>query len=191
MDHVTGTDPVDGVILVEREFLNDKKIFVQLVCSFRYGKEDEETMGVNFRKELTLGEVQVFPTQSSQPPPTRLQERLLTKLGKNAYPFHLEFPTHSPNSVTLAPGPEDAGEPCGVEFYVRGVVQDEIDPSHRSAVNLAIRKIQFAPTRPGRQPSTTVRKDFMFSPVQGSWSWRSPWTGSSTTMGTISESTLV
>ena len=30
-----------------------------------------------------------------------VQERLLTKLGKNAYPFHLEFPTHSPNSVTL------------------------------------------------------------------------------------------
>ena len=26
------------------------------------------------------------------------------------------------------------------------------------------RKIQYAPTRPGRQPSTTVRKDFMFSP---------------------------
>lgn len=30
--------------------------------------------------------------------------------------------------------------------------------------SLAVRKIQFAPTRPGRQPSTTVRKDFMFSP---------------------------
>ena len=29
---------------------------------------------------------------------------------------------------------------------------------------MVFRKIQYAPTRPGRQPSTTVRKDFMFSP---------------------------
>merc|ERR1719481_640737 len=64
----------------------------------------------------------------------------------------------------MAPGVDDAGEPCGVEFYVRGVVQDESDQNRRSSVNLAIRKIQFAPTRPGRQPSTTVRKDFLFSP---------------------------
>jgi len=165
VDHVTGSDPVDGVILVEREFLNDKNIFVQLVCSFRYGKEEEETMGLNFRKELTLGEVQIFPDPTSQPPPTRLQERLLSKLGKDAFPFHLEFPNHSPNSVLLAPGSEDGGEPCGVEYYIRGVVQEASEKSaKRTSVNLSIRKIQFAPTRPGRQPSTTVRKDFMFSP---------------------------
>merc|ERR1712032_1528505 len=84
-------------------FLNDKIIFVQLVCSFRYGREEEETMGLNFRKELTLGEVQIFPCPSNQPAPTRLQERLLSKLGKDAFPFHLDFPPHSPNSVTLAP----------------------------------------------------------------------------------------
>ena len=29
------------------------------------------------------------------------QERLLSKLGKDAFPFHLDFPPHSPNSVTL------------------------------------------------------------------------------------------
>jgi len=165
VDHVTGSDPVDGVLLVEREFLNDKIIFVQLVCSFRYGREEEETMGLNFRKELTLGEVQIFPPSSNQPAPTRLQERLLSKLGKDAFPFHLNFPPHSPNSVTLAPGAEEAGEPCGVEYYVRGVVQDATEKTgKRSSVNLSVRKIQFAPTRPGRQPSTTVRKDFMFSP---------------------------
>jgi hypothetical protein len=31
------------------------------VCSFRYGKEDEETMGLSFKKELTLADEQVFP----------------------------------------------------------------------------------------------------------------------------------
>ena len=117
---------------------------------FSIQNQEEETMGLNFRKELTLGEVQVgdplafkhirilkavfiqidppdswqlkcsfpqiFPSPSNQPAPTRLQvicphnqhqhryqdepnhnqERLLSKLGKDAFPFHLDFPPHSP-----------------------------------------------------------------------------------------------
>merc|ERR1711892_623317 len=156
VDHVTGSDPVDGVICVDREFINDKRVVVQLVCSFRYGKEDEETMGLNFKKELTLCEAQMFPPEENAPPPTRLQERLVNKLGKNAFPFHLEFPPHSPTSVTLQPGLEDAGEPCGVEYFVRGLLVDDSEGSKKTCVNMAIRKIQYAPTRPGRQPSTTV-----------------------------------
>ena len=35
VDHVTGSDPVDGVVNIDRDFLNDKRIIVQLVCSFR------------------------------------------------------------------------------------------------------------------------------------------------------------
>jgi len=163
VDHVTGSDPVDGVLNVDREFLNDKKVKVQLVCSFRYGREDEETMGLNFKKELILCEVQLFPPTTTTTP-TRLQERLIAKLGKNAFPFHLDFPLHSPTSVTLQPGVEDAGEPCGVEYFVRGIMVDETEERKRTCVSMAIRKIQYAPTRPGRQPSTTVRKDFMFSP---------------------------
>ena len=38
---------------------------------------------------------------------------------------------------------------------------------YRSAVSMAIRKIQYAPTKPGRQPCTVVKKDFMFSPGKG------------------------
>ena len=34
----------------------------------------------------------------------------------------------------------------------------------RSTVNLGIRKVQFAPSKQGRQPCTVVRKDFMLSP---------------------------
>ena len=57
-------------------------------------------MGLCFKKELTLDEVQVFPP-TREAPPTRLQERLLSKLGKSALPFHLSFPPNSPTSVTL------------------------------------------------------------------------------------------
>ena len=83
VDHVTSSDPVDGVLKIDNEFLNDKKITVQLVCSFRYGREDDETMGLNFKKELVVDEVTLFPEgQKEQPPTTRLQERLLNKLGQ-------------------------------------------------------------------------------------------------------------
>ena len=118
-------------------------------------------MGLNFKKELVVDETQLFPgTERAPPSPTRLQDRLLSKLGKDAFPFHLEFPHNSPTSVTLQPGLE-AGEPCGVEYYVRAVVE-QLD-REKTCVNMTIRKIQFAPTRQGRQPSTTVRKDFLFS----------------------------
>ena len=72
-----------------------------------------------FKKELTLDEVQVFPP-TKEGDPTRLQERLLSKLGKSALPFHLSFPQNSPTSVTLHQAAEEgSGEPCGVECFIR------------------------------------------------------------------------
>ena len=38
------------------------------------------------------------------------QERLMKKLGANAYPFFFELPPHCPASVTLQPAPGDTGE---------------------------------------------------------------------------------
>ena len=35
VDHVTGSDPVDGVVNIDQGFLHDKRVVVQLVCSFR------------------------------------------------------------------------------------------------------------------------------------------------------------
>lgn len=36
----------------------------------------------------------------------------------------------------------------------------------RSTVALGIRKVQYAPSKPGPQPCTVVRKDFVLSPGQ-------------------------
>ena len=38
-----------------------------------------------------------------------MQERLIKKLGANAYPFFFELPPHCPASVTLQPAPGDTG----------------------------------------------------------------------------------
>lgn len=60
------------------------------------------------------------------------QERLMKKLGSGAHPFRLQVPAGAPGSVTLQPGLEDEGEPCGVHYYVKLFVGDsEIDRSHR------------------------------------------------------------
>ena len=39
-----------------------------------------------------------------------VQERLMKKLGDNAYPFFFELPPHCPASVTLQPAPGDTGQ---------------------------------------------------------------------------------
>lgn len=56
----------------------------------------------------------------------------MKKLGDSAVPFRLSVPPGAPGSVTLQPGLEDEGEPCGVHYYVKIFVGDsEIDRSHR------------------------------------------------------------
>ena len=74
-----------------------------LTCAFRYGREDLDVLGLTFRKELHSAVQQVFPPteENREKLCTRLQERLLRKLGKNAYPFFFELPHQSPCSVTL------------------------------------------------------------------------------------------
>lgn len=167
VDHISAVDPVDGVVLVEDDYLKDRKIFGQVICSFRYGREEDEVMGLNFQKDLYLASEQIYPApEKREENLTKLQERLIKKLGPNAYPFTFKLPNSAPASVTLQPGPEDQGEPCGVNYYVKIFAGDsETDRSHRrSTVNLGIRKIQYAPSKQGRQPCTLVRKDFMLSP---------------------------
>ncbi len=127
IDHVTECDPVDGVLLIEEDYLKGRQvsprqsqavpgcypgncvfqIYCQLVCSFRYGKEDDETMGLSFKKELVLADEQVYPPSHHKGTQSKLQERLMKKLGHTSFPFQLHFPRHSPTSVTLLPGPDD------------------------------------------------------------------------------------
>ncbi|XP_053976638.1 arrestin homolog [Hylaeus anthracinus] len=168
IDYLSGIEPVDGVVLLDQNYIDTgRKVWGQLVCSFRYGREEDEVMGLNFQKDLYLTSEQLYPaTRKMEDNLTRLQERLLTKLGPNAIPFVFKFPQSAPSSVTLQPGEEETGEPCGVSYYVKIYSGDtETDITHkRSTVTMGIRKIQYTPTKQGRQPCTVVRKDFLLSP---------------------------
>ncbi|XP_063976825.1 beta-arrestin-1 isoform X6 [Diachasmimorpha longicaudata] len=168
VDHITHVDPIDGVVLIDPEYVKDRKVFGHVLAAFRYGREDLDVLGLTFRKDLYLAAEQIYPVPSSQPHRqlTRLQERLLKKLGENAYPFYFELPPHCPASVTLQPAPGDTGKPCGVDYELKtfvGGTQDD-RPHKRNSVRLAIRKIMYAPSRQGEQPSVEVSKEFMMSP---------------------------
>lgn len=167
VDSVTVVEPVDGIVVLDDEYVRqNRKIFVQLICNFRYGREDDEMIGLRFQKELTLVSQQVHPQQKVDIEMTKMQERLLKKLGSNAFPFVMKMPPSSPASVVLQQRASDDTQPCGVQYFVKVFAgETDCDRSHRrSTINLGIRKVQYAPTKQGIQPCTVVRKDFLLSP---------------------------
>ena len=84
----------DGVVLVDPEYLKERKVYAHVLAAFRYGREDLDVLGLTFRKDLFLASMQVYPpVQEQQKPLTRLQERLIKKLGPNAYPFYFDVST--------------------------------------------------------------------------------------------------
>lgn len=70
-------------------------MFVTLTCAFRYGREDLDVLGLTFRKDLFVTNIQAFPPMTEEKKTlTRLQERLIKKLGEHAYPFTFEVWRH-------------------------------------------------------------------------------------------------
>nr|CAH7744752.1 unnamed protein product [Callosobruchus chinensis] len=105
IDHLTHTDPVDGVIVVEDGYLQGRRVFGQLLTVYRYGREEDEVMGVKFSKEMVVASDQLVPCKKGEKQPlTPIQEKLMKKVGPNAFPFTFTFPDMSPCSVTLQPG---------------------------------------------------------------------------------------
>ncbi|XP_029038699.1 beta-arrestin protein kurtz isoform X5 [Osmia lignaria lignaria] len=168
VDHITHVDPIDGVVLIDPNYVKDRKVFGHVLAVFKYGREDLDVLGLTFRKDLYLAAEQIYPVVpgSQHRELTRLQERLIKKLGNNAYPFYFELPPHCPASVTLQPAPGDTGKPCGVDYELKAFVGETQDdkPHKRDSVRLAIRKIMYAPSKQGEQPSVEVSKEFVMSP---------------------------
>ncbi|XP_029106309.1 beta-arrestin-1 isoform X2 [Scleropages formosus] len=146
VDHVDLVEPVDGVVLIDPEYLKERKVFVTLTCAFRYGREDLDVLGLTFRKDLFVANVQAFPpVPEEKKTPTRLQERLIKKLGEHAYPFTFEA--------------------CGVDFEVKAFCAENAEEKihKRNSVRLIIRKVQYAPEKPGPQPMAETTRQFLMS----------------------------
>ncbi|KAM9170756.1 beta-arrestin-1 isoform 1-T1 [Pangshura tecta] len=159
--------PVRGLVLISPvRYLLSPAVFVTLTCAFRYGREDLDVLGLTFRKDLFVANIQAFPPVPEEKKPlTRLQERLIKKLGEHAYPFTFEIPPNLPCSVTLQPGPEDTGKACGVDYEVKAFCAENLEEKihKRNSVRLVIRKVQYAPERPGPQPMAETTRQFLMS----------------------------
>nr|AUG68943.1 arrestin-C [Neotrygon kuhlii] len=166
VDHIDNVDPVDGVLLIDPEYLKDRKVYVLLTCAFRYGREDLDVIGLSFRKDIYSEAIQVYPPLSKNKKQlTSLQEKLTNKLKENCYPFCFEIPTNLPCSVTLQPGPDDHGKACGVDFEVKAFCADSLEEKihKRNSVRLIIRKVQYAPEQGSLQPMSEATRQFLMS----------------------------
>lgn len=66
--------PPDGVVLIDPEYLKDRKVFGHVLAAFRYGREDLDVLGLTFRKDLYLASEQIYPLDATTKRPlTRLQ----------------------------------------------------------------------------------------------------------------------
>ncbi|XP_064197701.1 S-arrestin a isoform X1 [Anguilla rostrata] len=167
VDHIDFVDPVDGVVLVDPTQMKDKKAYVTLSCTFRYGPEDEDVIGMKFWRDIYQRTLQVYPPlqEKDRSTHTKTQEKLLHKLGVHAYPFFFELPDNLPCSVALQPALTDVGKHCAVEFEVKAFSSKSQDekPPKRSTVKMMIRKVQHAPQQSGPAPSLQTAYDFVMS----------------------------
>ncbi|XP_030621419.1 arrestin 3b, retinal (X-arrestin) [Chanos chanos] len=169
VDHVDKVDAVDGVVKVDPANLDGRKVWVQLACAFRYGRDDLDVIGLSFRKDIWIQRVQIYPPPSgSTPPSTAMQEALLKKAGDQGHAFLFNIPNNLPCSVSIQPAPEDAGKPCGVDYEVKAYIAHEpnnIDEKidKKDTCRLIIRKIQYAPEKLSEGPKADITKQFMMS----------------------------
>jgi len=166
IDNTISTEPVDGVVLVDNDYLRGRKVYGTVTVTYRFGHEEDEMMGLNFSKEMELVSAQLYPP-AEKIEPNEVQDRLMKKLGANAYPFQIHLPQNAPASVQLQPANDGTAKPLGVIYELRVFAGDSAgDKQHkRNSVTLACRKVQYAPvTSNKRQPSTLVSKGFTLSP---------------------------
>lgn len=172
VDHVDSVEVVEGVVKVDPSGLEGRKVFVYLACAFRYGSDDLDVMGLSFRRDIWIQRVQVYPP-TGEPPKSEMVDFLMKKVGEQGQAFSFQMPTDLPCSVSLQPGPGDAGKACGVDFEIKAYLANAaLNPDEviekKDTCRLMIRKIQFAPSSNKEGPKTEINKQFMMNdkPVQ-------------------------
>lgn len=165
-------ESIKGVVNIHDhiEQLKGRRVFVQLIATFRHGKESDEVMGVSFKKELVTDRVQVYPPEQvyKSEDGTKLQNRLIEKLGDGTMPFTLNFPELAPNSVLICADEDEdpANRTMGVFYDVRVHLADQAEDytgKKGSSVSMGIRKVQYSPIDSKmRSPTASAEKGFMF-----------------------------
>ncbi|XP_059621921.1 arrestin homolog [Phlebotomus argentipes] len=148
MIHRMGSvEPLRGVLYADPKFVSGFRIFGQLTLTFRYGRDDEEVMGLRFCNEAIIALKQICPQVETdgdrKEDLSPLQEALVERLGAGAHPFTLEVGI-APPSVQLIPAKRYTGAPIGTHYDVRVFIADpHVDESvkRRSSVRMGVRLI--------------------------------------------------
>lgn len=152
--------PLRGVLFVDPKYVVGHRLFCQLTLTFRYGREDEEVMGLKFCNEAVIALTQIWPRIDDDPLPelSPLQEALLDRLGVGAHAFSIEVGVVAPPSVQLIPAKQYSGAPIGTSYDIRAYIADQADEKiqRRSTVKLGIRLVHRIPPEVRCLPSQTI-----------------------------------
>ncbi|XP_033321789.2 phosrestin-2 isoform X1 [Megalopta genalis] len=142
----TKIDKLYGVVVVDPDYLQTKSVYGQITLTFRYGREDEEVMGLKFCNEVVMCVAQLYPPYggAERLETTPLQEAIVRKLGPNAHAFTMVITPLAPPSVQLVPAKEYNGAPIGSSYDVRIYVAEQPDEKLQrgTTVSMGIRVIQ-------------------------------------------------
>ncbi|XP_017870656.1 PREDICTED: uncharacterized protein LOC108618938 isoform X1 [Drosophila arizonae] len=144
---LSGNNPsvLRGIVYVDPKAIQGYRVYAQLTLTFRYGREDEEVMGLRFCNEAIMSLHQIWPRLEEPSPETLspLQEALLKRLGDGAHPFTLSLTAQAPPSVQLVPAKRYYGAPIGTSYDVRCFIADKTDEKfhRRASVKMGVRVI--------------------------------------------------
>lgn len=153
-------EPLRGVLFVDPKYVIGSRLFSQLTLTFRYGREDEEVMGLKFCNEAVIALKQIWPRteETNKDLLTPLQQALLERLGVGAHAFSIEVGIVAPPSVQLIPAKQYSGAPIGTSYDIRAYIADQADDKiqRRSTVKLGVRLIHKIPPEIRCSPSQTI-----------------------------------
>ncbi|CAH8432313.1 unnamed protein product [Schistosoma curassoni] len=54
VDHFDHVDPIDGILTMTQDVKNTEYVFLIFTCSYRFGRDDLDVLGLTFQKELLI-----------------------------------------------------------------------------------------------------------------------------------------
>jgi len=170
-----------GVALIHENIMRvpDIKVFLQVVLIFRYGREDEELMGLRFCNEVIVAAEQIYPTpveeaidsEANAGSPkrrastSRRNSTLVNNQGFVAVPFVVDMGSAAPPSIRLIPCRPYNGAPIGTSYEVQLFASHSVDelPRRRRMVQMSLRLYEQLPKELPPRSNIVVHKDYVFS----------------------------
>ncbi|XP_018647575.1 putative beta-arrestin 1 [Schistosoma mansoni] len=119
----------DGVILISQDLKATEYVFLILTCSYRFGRDDLDVLGLTFQKELLIYTKCLWPNRS---------------IIDNQLPLP---PSISPSSVAIQTTQGSNNKPYGINYELTAFIGQRIDDNQpaSSTVTIVLRKLTAGP----------------------------------------------